>query len=120
MNQPSTIERPVSTAATPAAAEATSDQALLATRQRHLIIRASAGSGKTYQLAVRYLRRLLDGVPPRFSPRPSPARRPVRSSSAFLLGWQSLHGTSSCDWSWRPTSEHLSLTGGAVWNCSLR
>ncbi len=30
---------------------------------RHLVIRASAGAGKTFQLTNRYLRRLLDGTP---------------------------------------------------------
>src|SRR5690606_27235330 len=40
------------------------DAPLIATQPGHLVIRASAGSGKTYQLAVRYLRHLLEGVPP--------------------------------------------------------
>jgi ATP-dependent helicase/nuclease subunit A len=40
------------------------DAPLIATQSRHLVIRASAGSGKTYQLAVRYLRHLLDGAAP--------------------------------------------------------
>ncbi len=31
---------------------------------RHLMIRASAGTGKTFQLTTRYLRLLVDGIPP--------------------------------------------------------
>jgi ATP-dependent helicase/nuclease subunit A len=36
----------------------------LSSFKRHLLIRASAGTGKTFQLSNRYLRLLIDGVPP--------------------------------------------------------
>ena len=36
----------------------------MSTQSNHVVIRASAGTGKTYQLTNRFLRLLLDGVPP--------------------------------------------------------